>query len=69
MCKGETTHIVNGRKIVLREGELLFLGQNASQEILPASEDDIAVNFIILPDFSTFRLQFWEMRTLLCASL
>ena len=51
MCKGETTHIVNGKKIVLREGELLFLGQNASQEILPASEDDIAVNFIILPDF------------------
>lgn len=51
MCKGETMHIVNGEKILLREGELLFLGQNASQEILPASEGDIAVNFIILPDF------------------
>ncbi len=51
MCKGKTTHIVNGRKIILGQGELLFLGQNASQEILPASKDDIAVNFIILPEF------------------
>ena len=51
MCAGETTHIVNGKKINLKEGELLFLGQNASQEILPASEGDIAVNFIIQPSF------------------
>ena len=57
MCSGETTHIVNGEKILLREGELLFLGQNAIQEILPASENDIAVNFIILPDFFDLPLE------------
>lgn len=51
MCQGSTTHIINGKRIVLREGELLFLGQNARQEILPAGIDDIAVNFIILPTF------------------
>lgn len=51
MCSGQTTHIVNGDKIVLHRGELLFLGQNARQEILPAGENDIAVNFIILPEF------------------
>ncbi len=51
MCAGETTHIINGNKITLREGELLFLGQNARQEILPAGEGDIAVNFIINPLF------------------
>lgn len=51
MCSGETVHIVNGRRIVLGEGELLFLGQNAVQEILPAGEGDIAVNFIIKPSF------------------
>ena len=51
MCSGTTTHIINGKKIVLNEGELLFLGQNASQEILPAKQNDIAVNFIILPEF------------------
>ena len=51
MCQGSTTHILNGNEVVLREGDLLFLNQNAVQEILPAGEDDIAVNFIILPEF------------------
>lgn len=51
MCKGSTTHIVDGNKVVLREGDLLFLNQNACQEILPAGDDDIAVNFIVLPQF------------------
>ena len=51
MCCGQTTHIINGDKILLKEGELLFLGQNARQEILPAGENDVAVNFIVLPEF------------------
>ncbi len=51
MCMGQTTHIINGEKIVLNKGELLFLSQNAKQEILKAEEEDIAVNFIILPQF------------------
>ena len=51
MCCGETAHIINGKKIKLHEGELLFLGQNAKQEILPAGEHDIAINFIIQPAF------------------
>lgn len=51
MCCGTTTHIANGKRITLQPGELLFLGQGARQEILPAGENDIAVNFIILPQF------------------
>ena len=51
MCSGRTTHIINGNKILLKEGELLFLGQNARQEILPAGINDVAVNFIVLPEF------------------
>ncbi len=51
MCKGKTTHIINGETVTLNTGELLFLSQNARQEILPADKDDIAVNFIILPEF------------------
>lgn len=51
MCKGSTTHIVDGKEIVLREGEILFLGQSATQEIKKADKGDIAVNFIILPEF------------------
>lgn len=52
MCCGSTTHIINDtEKIVLGQGDLLFLSQSASQEILPAGREDIAVNFIILPEF------------------
>lgn len=51
MCQGTTTHIVNGNEVVLQEGDLLFLNQNAMQEILPAGREDIAINFIILPEF------------------
>ncbi len=52
MYSGTTTHILNHRdRITLEEGDLLFLNQNAVQEILPASLHDIAINFIILPNF------------------
>ena len=51
MCRGCTTHIVNGTEVKLMAGELLMLGQNAVQEILPADEEDVAVNFIIQPEF------------------
>ena len=33
MCAGETRHIVNGKPLTLRQGELLMLGQNARQQI------------------------------------
>lgn len=51
MCRGETRHCVNGNEIILRAGELLMLGQNARQSIAPAGEQDIAVNFIVRPEF------------------
>lgn len=58
MCRGSTTHIVNGRKVELMTGELLLLGQNALQEILPAGEQDIAVNFIVRPEFFSATLSY-----------
>ncbi len=51
MCQGTTTHYIDGNEVVLEPGDLLFLNQNSEQEILPAGEKDIAVNFIILPEF------------------
>lgn len=56
MCRGSTVHTINGERIELKTGELLILNQNAVQEeIEPAGRDDIAVNFLILPEFSTRR--------------
>lgn len=52
MCSGTTTHIINGStEIKLNAGDLLFLNQHCFHEILPAGENDIAVNFVVLPEF------------------
>ncbi len=55
MCSGSTTHILGGaspgQKVVLEEGDLLFLNQHSVHEILPAGEEDVAVNFMMLPEF------------------
>ncbi len=58
MCRGVTRHVVNDTAITLREGELLLMGQNTRQEILPAGERDIAVNFIVRPEFFSGTLDF-----------
>jgi AraC-like DNA-binding protein len=52
MCTGHTTHTINGKtKIQLNAGEFLFLNQFAYHEIEKAGEGDIAVNFLVLPEF------------------
>lgn len=60
MCSGSTRHKINGEEVLLKKGELLFLNQRATQEIYPAGEDDIAVNFIILPEFFDYGLKMME---------
>ncbi len=57
MCSGSTHHVVNGTDVILNQGELLFLNQNVTQEIYPAGEKDVAVNFIVLPEFFDYGLQ------------
>lgn len=51
VCQGTATHIVNGKKIVLKQGDLLFLNQGAIHKVCRAEKEDIAVNFIVLPEF------------------
>ena len=58
MCQGSTRHIINGTELTLNTGELLILGQNARQEIYSAEEGDIAVNFIVRPEFFSGILDF-----------
>ena len=60
MCSGSTHHVINGEDVILKQGELLFLSRNAVQEIYPASESDIAVNFIVLPEFFEYGLNMME---------
>ena len=50
-CEGTITNIIGGKEVAVKKGELLFLNQFTRHEILPAGRDDIAINFIILPEF------------------
>ncbi len=58
VCRGSVTNIIDGQTIVLKEGDILLMNQHAEQEILPAGRNDIAVNFMILPEFfdTAFRM-------------
>ena len=57
MCSGSTTHRINGtRTIKLQQGELLMLSQSASHAVDHARQEDVAINFIVLPDFFTTTL-------------
>lgn len=56
MCQGQTTHLVNGKTILLQQGELLMLSQTAVHQVCRADQQDVAANFIILPDFFTTTL-------------
>ena len=52
MCSGQTIHQIEGRPpLTLRTGELLFLNQYASHAVERAGEEDVGVNFIVLPQF------------------
>lgn len=66
MYHGSTTHILgNGEKVILEQGDLLFLNQNAEHEILPAGAEDIAVNFIVQPEFFDMAFKMMEDESLL----
>lgn len=51
MAQGQSTHLVGGRELTLSAGELLLIGLNTDQEILPCGEEDLMVNFVIRPDY------------------
>lgn len=66
MYQGSTTHILDsGEQVILRQGDLLMLNQNAIHEILPAGEQDIAINFMVQPEFFDMAFRMMEDESLL----
>ena len=51
MCEGQTIHMVNGKQVRLRQGELLLLNQSVLHGVCKAELGDVAVNFIVVPSF------------------
>ncbi len=58
VLRGKSTQNIEGRKINLSTGDLLFLGPGVSHEIFPCSEDDIVINFIIHRKFFSYIFEF-----------
>jgi len=57
ICKGSLTHRIDGRELVMHQGDLLFLNQHVRHSVCKASEQDIGINFIALPEFFDIPLQ------------
>lgn len=51
---GEITHYIEGKTIIIKEGEILLLNQNIEHAIKQANENDIVFNFIIRQEFLEF---------------
>ncbi len=48
-----TTRIVDGDTLTLTQGDILLMNRHARHEIMPSDREDLALNFIILPEFFT----------------
>lgn len=51
VCEGQLVNVIDDKQVIVKKGELLFLNQFTKHEILPAGENDIAINFMVLPEF------------------
>jgi AraC-like DNA-binding protein/mannose-6-phosphate isomerase-like protein (cupin superfamily) len=65
VCKGTITHYIEGNEIVMEEGDILFLNQQASHSVKRAEYDDIGINFIALPEFFDIPLQMLQENNVL----
>ena len=51
---GTMTNVIENQRVVVNEGDLIFLNQNVPHEIEYTNENDIVFNFIIKPEFLEF---------------
>jgi len=57
VCQGTITHLIDGQELTMQAGDLLLLNQHVKHGIKKAEFDDVAINFIALPDFFDIPLQ------------
>jgi AraC-like DNA-binding protein/mannose-6-phosphate isomerase-like protein (cupin superfamily) len=54
VCAGSVTHLIEGQTLVLKEGELLLMNRHVTHAITASGAEDIAVNFLLSPDFLSY---------------
>lgn len=60
VCAGTLTHQIEGKELVMQQGDLLLLNQHARHSVKRAEHGDIGINFIALPEF--FDIPFHMMK-------
>lgn len=60
ILSGEVKEIIDGKEVYLEKGEVVFLNKNSNHEIFPCEENDILINFIILPEFFDILFPFMD---------
>ena len=48
---GSLTHEIEGKQVVMTEGDLLIMNRNAHHTAALCGQEDIMINFIVLPEF------------------
>lgn len=52
MLSGHLTTTIDAlHTLILKEGDILIMNQDAVHDILPCGRDDLAINFMIMPEF------------------
>lgn len=58
MLRGQATHTLAGREqVVLHAGELLLINRHAVHSVALCGREDVAVNFLVQPEFFDFALE------------
>ena len=57
---GQVTEQIDGKKITLKQGEMVLMSVNSVHELYPCGNDDILINLIILPSFFDFAFTFLD---------
>ncbi|WP_197068502.1 AraC family transcriptional regulator [Photobacterium gaetbulicola] len=58
VLNGKSDQFIEGQKLRLNKGDILFMGPGAVHEILPSSKDDIIINFIVHKKFFNYIFEF-----------
>lgn len=51
VCRGTITHFIDGKQLVLKQGDIILLNQHVKHSVKKAGFHDIGINFIALPEF------------------
>ena len=51
ILEGSLTNIIEGKKVIANKGDFLLINQFSGHDIIPSGKGDVAVRFVILPEF------------------